>query len=249
MKNKKSQKHLEAKKDTSPKIFQRDKINYNLSIKELDWTPKQKEFIDLALDKNTKIIFVSGPSGTSKSLLSVYCTLRLLNEKKISDALYVRTIVESASNPMGTLPGDATEKLHFFATVLNDKLEELLPANDVKRIKVDNRITAIPVNYLRGASYNAKAVILDEFQNATIYELITAITRIGHFTKYFILGDPMQTDIKQKNLSGFKTMFDVFNSEKARAHGIHCFEFTKEDIVRSEILKFIIEELQIYQKS
>ena len=237
----------EQKKDTSPKVYQRDKINYSLGIRDLDWTEKQKAFIELALHKDTKIIFLSGPSGTSKSLLSVYCALHLLNQKKASDILYVRTLVESASTPMGTLPGDADEKLHFFASVLNDKLDELLPSGDIKRLKTDNRIAALPVNYLRGASYNAKAIILDEFQNATIPEIVTAITRIGQFTKYFILGDPMQTDIKQKHLSGFKTLFDVFNTEQAREKGIFCVEFSKEDIVRSEILKFIIDQLQIYQ--
>lgn len=232
--------------DTSPRVFQREKINYELSIRSLNWTEKQKAFIELALHKDTKIIFLSGPSGTSKSLLSMYCALELLNEKKISDILYVRTIVESASNPMGILPGDAAEKLHFFASVMNDKLEELLTAHDIKRLKVEERIKPMPVNYLRGASYNAKAIILDEFQNATIPEIVTAITRIGKFTKYFILGDPMQTDLKNKNQSGFKTLFDVFNDDESRAQGIYCVEFGKEDIMRSEILKFIIEKLQIY---
>jgi phosphate starvation-inducible protein PhoH len=240
---------LEEKKDTSPRVFQREKINYTLNLKGLDWTEKQKAFIELALHKDTKIIFLSGPSGTSKSLLSMFCALELLNEKKISDILYVRTIVESASNPMGILPGDAGEKLHFFASVMNDKLEELLPAGDIKRLKIEERIKAMPVNYLRGASYNAKAIILDEFQNATIPEIVTAITRIGKFTKYFILGDPMQTDIKNKTLSGFKTLFDVFNDEESREKGIFCVEFGKEDIMRSEILKFIIEKLQIYESN
>jgi len=72
-------------KDKSPKIPQRTKIDFTLNIRGLDWTEKQKAFIDLALDKNTKIIFLSGPAGTSKSILAVYCALVLLNEKKISD--------------------------------------------------------------------------------------------------------------------------------------------------------------------
>lgn len=238
---------IDAVKDSSPRVHQREKINFTLNLKGLDWTEKQKAFIELATNKDTKIIFLSGPAGTSKSILAVYCALQLLNERKLSDIIYVRTIVESATTSMGTLPGDENDKLKFFVAVLNDKLEELLSTGDIKRLYADERIKGMPVNYLRGASYNAKAVIVDEAQNGTFNELLTCLTRIGKFTKYFILGDPMQSDLKHKDQSGFKPMFDIFNTESAQAQGIYCVEFGKEDIMRSEILKFIIEQVEIYK--
>ena len=236
------------KKDTSPRVHQREKIDFTLNLKGLDWTEKQKAFIDLATHKDTKIIFLSGPAGTSKSILAVYSALELLNQKRISDLIYVRTIVESAAHSMGTLPGDADQKLHFFVSVLNDKLEELLPTGDIKRLHNDDRVRGMPVNYLRGASYNAKAVIVDEAQNANFSELLTSLTRIGKFTKYYILGDPMQTDLKNKEQSGFKAMYDLFNDEESKQQGIHCVEFTKDDIMRSEILKFIIDRVEKYNE-
>jgi len=239
----------EKVKDTSPKIPQRDKIDYTLNIRGLEWTEKQKAFIDLALDKNTKIVFLSGPAGTSKSILAVYCALLMLNEKRISDIIYVRTIVESAAVSMGTLPGDEHSKMKYFVSVLNDKLEELLCLGDIKKLNADERVKGMPVNYLRGASYNAKAVIVDEAQNGTFNELLTSLTRIGKFTKYFILGDPMQTDLRHKDQSGFKPMYDIFNTEQAKEKGIFCVEFGKEDIMRSEILKFIIEQVENYKNS
>jgi phosphate starvation-inducible PhoH-like protein len=234
-------------KDTSPRVHQREKIDYTLNLRGLDWTEKQKAFIELATHKDTKIVFLSGPAGTSKSILAVYCALLLLNQKRVSDLVYVRTIVESASQSMGTLPGDENSKLKFFVSVLNDKLEELLPAGDIKKLNIDERVKGMPVNYLRGASYNAKAVIVDEAQNGTFNELLTCLTRIGKFTKYFILGDPMQTDLRHKEQTGFKPMFDIFNTEQARAEGIYCVEFGKEDIMRSEILKFIVEQIENYK--
>lgn len=234
-------------KDKSPYVHQREKINFTLNLKGLDWTEKQKAFIELATNKDTKIVFLSGPAGTSKSILAVYCALLLLNEKRISDIVYIRTIVESATQSMGILPGDENDKLKFFVAVLNDKLEELLPAGDIKKLHADERVKGLPVNYLRGASYNAKAVIVDEAQNGTFNELLTCLTRIGKFTKYYILGDPMQSDLKHKEQSGFKPMFNIFNTEEARQQGIYCVEFGKEDIMRSEILKFIIEQVENYK--
>jgi hypothetical protein len=52
----------------------------------------------------------------------------------------------------------------------------------------------------------------------------------------------MQSDINGK--SGFKKMFDMFNTESAREQGIKCFSFDKDDIVRSGILKFIAEVIE-----
>lgn len=237
----------EPTKDTSPRVHQREKIDFNLCLRGLDWTEKQKAFIELATHKDTKVIFLSGHAGTSKSILAVYSALELLNQKRVSELIYVRSIVESASTSLGSLPGEMGEKFKPFANVVIDKLEELLPSGDIKKLFADERVKPTPVNYLRGASYNANVVVVDEAQNFSMQELVTSITRIGKFTKYFILGDPMQTDLKHKDQSGFKPMFDIFNTEQAREQGIYCVEFGKEDIMRSEILKFIVEQIENYK--
>lgn len=234
----------EEKKDNSPYVPQREKINFNISIRELPWTEKQKQAIELITAKDTKIVFLSGPAGTSKTLLATYCGLKLLNDKKVSEIIYVRSIIESASKSLGALPGFCEDKFKPFALPLTDKAEELIKASDIKRLLIEDRIKPIPVNFLRGASFNVNYVIADEMQNAEHFELQTIISRIGQFSKFIICGDPMQCDIKEKHKSGFKPMFDLFNDEESRQHGIHCIEFGKEDIVRSEILKFIVEKLE-----
>ena len=237
-------KEKEVIKDTSPKVHQRAKINFSLNIKGLDWTEKQKAFIELALSKESQIIFLSGPAGTSKTALAVYCSLLLLNEKRKSEIIYVRSIVESASHSMGYLPGLAEDKLRPYITPLVDKLEEFLCAGDIAKLFTDERIKPAPVNYLRGASFNANVIIVDEAQNLDFKELTTVITRIGQFSKFFILGDPMQSDLKYKEVSGFKPMSEIFNTPESQQQGIFCIEFTKDDIMRSEILKFIIDKIE-----
>lgn len=247
--SKKPKKQLKAEmvKDTSPKVYQRDKIGFNLNVRGLNWSEKQKAFIELALSKESNIIFLSGPAGTSKTALAVYCSLLLLNEKRKSEIIYVRSIVESASHSMGYLPGFAEDKLKPYITPLVDKLEEFLPKGDITKLFADDRIKPAPVNYLRGASYNANVIIVDEAQNLDFKELTTVITRIGRFSKFFILGDPMQSDLKHNEYSGFKSMMDIFSNEESQKQGIYCVEFDKEDIMRSEILKFIIDKIQNFK--
>ena len=234
----------DKKTDNSPYVFQREKIDYNLIIRELPWTEKQKKAIEIITAKDTKIVFLSGPAGTSKTLLATYCGLKLLNDKKVSEIVYVRSIIESASKSLGSLPGFSEDKFKPFALPLTDKMEELIKASDIKKLLLDERIKPTPVNFLRGASFNVNYIIADEMQNAEHFELQTIISRIGQFSKFVICGDPMQCDIKEKNKSGFKPMYDLFDDEESRERGIHCVEFGKEDIVRSEILKFIISKLE-----
>lgn len=234
---------MKTEVDKSPRVFQNDKIKFELSIYErTDLTQKQQELINIIEDKNTKVVFIQGPAGTSKSFTSIYAGLKLMNKKTISDIVYVRSIAESASKSLGSLPGEANDKMEPFLMPLRDKLEELLPKDQLNVLVKEGRIQGIPVNYLRGASINAKFVIADESQNFNFRELTTVITRIGKFSKFIILGDPLQSDINGH--SGFMKMFDLFNSQSSRDQGIHCFSFTKEDIVRSGILKYIVEVIE-----
>lgn len=245
-KKKRSSNHQqEPAKDKSLLVHQNEKLNRQVKIKQRsDLTIKQKEFLKLALDNNTKIVFLSGPSGSSKSFLAVLAALELMNLKKVSDLIYIRSIVESSDNKMGYLPGDAKEKLSPYIEPLLEKLEEMLDNSDISSLQKENRIQGKPTGYLRGLSWNAKAVIMDEAQNSTKKELITLMTRIGHFSKLFICGDPMQSDINGK--SGFAEMCNIFNDEESRTQGIHVFYLTDEDIVRSEIVKFIVKKLNLY---
>ncbi len=230
-------------KDKSPYVPQDDKLSFALDIRERnDLTPKQRQLIDILLDKNTKVVFVSGPAGTSKTFSAVYCGLKLLQNKSVSTITYVRTIVESASRSLGSLPGDESLKMEPFLIPLSEKLEEFLPKAQRERLIAEKKVRGIPVNYLRGASINAQFIVCDEAQNFDKKEMTTAITRLGKFSKIVFVADPDQSDINGK--SGFMPMFDLFNDEASRAQGIHCFSFTKDDVVRSGILKYICERLE-----
>ena len=215
---------------------------YKLYLKNFKLTEKQHEFLKIAFDKNTKIVFVSGPAGSSKTFVSIYAALQLFNMNMNQDLFYVRTIAESADRNLGSLPGDVDEKFNPFMMPMQDKLSELLEPAQIKMLLDEKIIQCAPINFLRGASWSNKLIIADESQNFTRKELVTLITRIGNNSKYFICGDPMQPDINGK--SGFVSIMDLFDDEDSKAKGVYTFKFTKEDIVRSEILKFIVNKLE-----
>lgn len=228
--------------DRSPVIPQRSKLKSVLKIYNRELTARQKEFLALANDKSSKIIFVSGPAGSSKTFLAIFHALNMINEKKVSDLIYIRSAVECSDAKLGFLPGEANEKMAPYIQPLLDKLSEFLPKSDIDILLKEERVTGIPVGFLRGLNWNAKAIIADEAQNMSYKELLTLITRTGEFSKVFILGDPDQSDINGK--SGFIKMLGHFDDEESRQNGIHVFRFTEDDIVRSGLVQFIIRKIK-----
>jgi phosphate starvation-inducible PhoH-like protein len=234
---------MKNKKDTSPRVPQRDKIKGNLLLRPLSWTDKQQQFLDLALDKDTRIIFCQGPAGSAKTILSVYAALELISTHRVSDLIYIRSAVESADSKIGYLPGEVDDKMAYYGIPLLDKLEELMSKEQISFLTKEKRITIMPVNFIRGQSWNARVAIVDEAQNMTQKELLTILTRIGRFSKIFVLADPMQSDINGKS-GGFVKLSNLYCDEQGKNKGIHYFEFAKTDIIRDEIVQFLVERYE-----
>lgn len=236
--------------DNSPVVLgQRNKIDFDFNIRGLPWTEKQKELISIILDKKTRCVFISGPAGTSKTATSVYSALELLRAKKISDLIFLRTVVESADSKMGFLPGEASNKLHNYMIPFLDKMDDFLEVGTIKRLQNDERFHASAVNFARGLNWAGKVVICDESQNATFKELTTIITRMGQFSKLLIIGDPFQSDLPENKRGGFSKMMEIFNDLESQENGIYTYEFTSDDILRSDFVKFIVKKLESVQNS
>lgn len=213
--------------------------------RKFKFSEKQKQLLDVCLNPDTKAIFITGPAGSAKTYMAVYAALNLLVIHKEWDMTYIRSLAESGDRGIGSLPGTVDEKFMPFLIPLEDKMEEIITAPTMVNLRKEQVINVLPVNFVRGSSWTNKVVICDEAQNFSKKELTTLVTRIGEQSKIFICGDLMQSDIRS---SGFKSFVDLFDGEDCREKGIHVFKFEKEDIFRSEILKFIVEKLEELDK-
>jgi phosphate starvation-inducible PhoH-like protein len=173
----------------------------------------------------------------------MYLGLQLLNSKKVSDMVLIRSAVESADSKLGFLPGDLVDKFGVYLTPFNEKFSELLAKPLIDKLEKDNRLTMCPVNFARGLHFSAKFVCCDEAQNLTRKELLTVLTRLGMFTKTIICGDPDQSDLSHGK-SGFKEVYDLFDCPEAKEMGVYCIELTELDVVRSELCKFVVQKFK-----
>jgi len=232
------------KKDTSARIHQREKLTVELNLRQFPWTDKQKALIQLVNSPDSKIIFIKGPAGSAKTSTSMYAALDLLNRRKVSDIVLIRSAVESADSKLGFLPGDLSEKFGVYMTPFNDKLDMFITQTEIRMLQNDNRLVVCPINYARGLEWNVKCAIADEAQNMTFRELVTMITRVGEHSKLIVCADPDQTDLNNGKGGGFLKLWQLFNDDESKKAGIFCVEFDEEDILRSEIVKFIVKKLK-----
>lgn len=236
-----AKKPKKTKSASTEVIIPQMKTEIKFKERKFKFTEKQQQLLKILLGDETKIVFIAGPAGTSKTFMAVYAALNLINHNE-KDIIYIRTIAESGEKSLGSLPGTVGEKFQPYLLPLEDKIQEIIEPTDVHRLKDDGRISATPINFLRGSTLTDKIVIADEVQNFTFKEITTLLTRVGDGSKIFLCGDFMQSDIKGKN--GFIDFYDLFSDEDSAQHGIFSFEFTEEDIKRSEILKFIVRKIR-----
>mgnify|MGYP003138167160 FL=1 len=215
-------------------------LNFNVRNK-FDFTQNQKKFIQTLLAEDTKIVFADGYAGTAKTYLSVFGALTLIATNKMSQIIYLRSVVESANQKIGHLPGQLDEKFLPYSLPLMDKLDELVTKTTANSLFKKEYIKCLPVNFTRGLTFNKSMVIVDEAQNLTRQEITTILTRFGQGSKYVVIGDSNQSDINGK--SGFSPIIKAFDNDISRDHGIASFYFGNDDIVRSKILKHIVHVL------
>jgi phosphate starvation-inducible PhoH-like protein len=214
-------------------IFLNFKIDQKFHLNE-----HHKAFVDKAMNDESQIMFCDGPAGSSKTYLAVYVALSMLREKKIDEIVYIRSIVESATRKLGSLPGEVDDKFKPWSIPLIEKCDELVGKHITEMLFQSDYLKSIPVNFLRGATFTNNVVIVDEAQNLEHSELVTILTRFGKNCKLFIIGDSLQSDIQK---SGFEKIMNAFDTNESNSNGIHTFHFTEEDITRSKLLKFIVK--------
>ena len=145
-----------------------------------------KAFVEKAMNDESQIMFCDGPAGSSKTYLAVYVALSMLREKKIDEIVYIRSIVESATRKLGSLPGEVDDKFKPWSIPLIEKCDELVGKHITEMLFQSDYLKSIPVNFLRGATFTNNVVIVDEAQNLEHSELVTILTRFGKNCKLFI---------------------------------------------------------------
>lgn len=199
-------------------------------------SPKTNNQVDYfrCMAENT-VTICHGPSGSGKSICAIGLAVEYFFSNKIDNILISRSII-GCDNDIGILPGDIESKVSVYMQPYLEYLHEFIPNRDSLYNLIHSKAIVLdPVEVLRGRTYHNTFMILDEAQNCTPRQLKMFMTRIGNNSKLVVIGDNRQSDIRNNGLHF------LLNKVNDTHKDIAISELTNQDILRSGIIKDIIE--------
>jgi phosphate starvation-inducible PhoH-like protein len=193
----------------------------------------QKEYLEAVA--NNDIVVGIGPAGTGKTYLAVAAALDALRKNRVKRIILARPAVEAGEN-LGFLPGDLQEKVDPYLRPLYDALDDIMPADWVRRSIESRTIEIAPLAYMRGRTLSDAFVILDEAQNATRAQMKMFLTRLGLNSRVVVTGDKTQIDLPRTEDSGLLQIEQILQN----IEGIRFVYLNELDVVRHRLVKSII---------
>lgn len=196
-------------------------------------TDKQKHLIN-HIDAKDQVVAV-GSAGTGKTYCVAYKAAELFNAGKVDRIVITRPNVATGKS-LGAFPGDITEKMTPWVMPILCVLREFLGSNVVDVMLKRKQIDIVPFEVIRGYSFERCFVMLDEAQNADIPSMKSMLTRIGENSKFVMMGDVTQKDLRDSD-SGLIYALKLIDTCRDLQNMTGIVKFTSDDIVRSGLVR------------
>jgi PhoH-like ATPase len=199
------------------------KLTQSEACKHVGIEPRNKEqkfALTLLSDPDIQLVTLTGIAGSGKTFLTLLSAMGHLGLENYKRIIFTRSI-EPVGRDLGYLPGDMDEKMApWLAPIVDNFRHAFGDTTYFECMRQKGQIDIAPLSYIRGRTFNDSFVIVDEAQNATIHELKTVITRIGHGSKVVLLGDTDQVDtpyIDSKS-NGLSIIIEKFKDSSLAGH-------------------------------
>ena len=208
---------------------------------------EQNFALNLLMDPEIDFVTLLGQAGTGKTLLTLAAGLTQVLDTKLYSEIIITRVTIPVGEDIGFLPGTEEEKMTPWMGALEDNLE-VLNAGDgeggdwgraATRDLVRARIKVKSLNFMRGRTFLAKFLVIDEAQNLTPKQMKTLVTRAGPGTKVVCLGNIAQIDTPYLT-EGSSGLTYVVDRMKGWAHSGHV---TLQRGERSRLADYAAEAL------
>jgi phosphate starvation-inducible PhoH-like protein len=197
----------------------------------------QEEYMSRLKNKHKKIIVVSGPAGTGKTLLATEQGVRLFLMGTYEKLIFTRPSV-SVDEELGFLPGTLEEKMAPWVRPIYDVLYNFITPREVQALMEDKIIEISPLGFMRGRTFKNAWIVADEMQNSTVSQMKMLLTRLGENSRIVITGDLEQND-RPHEINGMEDFLQKFKGK--RSTSISSFEFDRADIQREEVVREVLD--------
>lgn len=219
--------YVELKSDSNPKnvcygkVGSNSEIIYKISSQKVSTiSPRNREQIfamDALMNDEVPVVVLTGPAGTGKTLITLAMALHKIEKKKYEKAIITKPMSQVGKYNLGILPGNVSEKFDPYLLNYTTNLEQFVGGNKkvVQDIFEQCKFEMVPIQLMRGASFNNSLIILDEAQVLNHLDLLTIGTRVGENSKIVIMGDLSQRDdpIAKEKTGIYKIVNDIMAKE------------------------------------
>jgi len=197
----------------------------------------QEQLVNHLRNKNKKIIIVTGPAGTGKTLFATEYGIHNFLTGVYDKLIFTRPSV-SVDEELGFLPGTLEEKMAPWIRPIYDVLYNFVSPKEIQILMEEKAIEIAPLGYMRGRTFKNAWIVADEMQNSTISQMKMLLTRLGENSRLIITGDLEQFD-RINELNGLDDFLSKFRGK--RSDSISSFEFDRTDIQREEVVKEVLD--------
>ncbi len=216
-------------------------------------TRNQKRFYKAIESQKNQIVMAHALAGAGKTFVGIQKGIELLYQRNsgfFKMVIINPTVDVGNEDKLGHLPGDLMEKIAYHNESSLGILHKIIGEKETNRLIEIGKLEFKVLNFLRGMNFSNTYIFMDEAQNASPAQLKTLVTRIADNSKMVICGDLSQCDKFRANgipayqKSGF---YDIWK-RLSGVEGIYQVEFSKEDCVRSGIVKRILERYELEEE-
>lgn len=212
------------RKKSTTKVYRDQCTRFKLEPKN----QTQAEYIE---DLNTcSVVVAQGPAGTGKTFIAAAFAAQKLYYGDINKIILTRPNV-STGKSLGAFPGDINDKMEPWLAPLTSAIKQVIGAGAYDCQLKHGNIEYVPIEVVRGRSWDNAIILIDESQNMSIAEFKAISTRIGENSKMVFMGDASQHDMR--GCSDIETFCDIII--RNNIEGVSIIDFTIDDIVRSDI--------------
>lgn len=187
-----------------------------------------------------QVVFVDAPAGAGKTFVITTNAIDWLKSGKIKKIVLSRPSV-GMGRSLGLLPGSMKDKFEPFLMPIIDVIKARYGVGFYESQVNNGNIEFVPLEYLRGRSFEDSVVIVDEFQNTKPDEAYSIMTRLCETSQLFCLGDSEQHDMAGE--TGLGWAIDFIERHKLQEFA-SVVEGSSDDIVRSGFCKAIVKAME-----
>lgn len=201
------------------------------SEKKLHISRNIQQYIDCLKNQDKTLVIATGPSGTGKTMMASLIGMDQVAFKEYQKIIITRPTIPVGGESLGYLPGELDDKMRPWVEHIIDYIDTY----DMKSVR--NKMSMLPLSYIRGHTFNDTWIIADEMQNATQMQMKTLLTRVGENSKVILTGDLSQCDLDTDE-NGLIDLIERLNGDET---DIEQVTFSHDDIQRSEFVKNILK--------